>query len=213
VAGIRNALDYLASHGVQVDKKRFAVTGHSLGGGMSVLLAARGPAFGLPPMRAVMPVQPGSKGGQGFPNEVFGELGPQHLLLILEGDSDQFEDSRFGHALFLGSNHVPARQKAFLLLLSDKYHQPPLIADHYAPLSPRPDYELESRTKWQERRTKFVKKVMDIRDGEVDALDTRALWPLLDALMQAAFSGDKDINPVLQAPGVDRNLWKRVLAR
>jgi acetyl esterase/lipase len=210
VAGIRNALDFLAERGVTVNKEQFAATGHSMGGSMSVMLAARGPDFGLPPIRAVMPVEPGHKGGQGFPNEVFAELGGEQMLLILEGDQDQFADSRMGHAMFTGSQRVPASQKAFVILLSDKYRQPPLVADHYAPLSPVPEYDLESSTRWQEKRKQFVKNVMDIRDGEVDALDTEAMWPLLDVLLETTFRGERDINKVLQDQRINRNLWKQV---
>jgi pimeloyl-ACP methyl ester carboxylesterase len=210
VAGIRNALDFLAERGVTVNKEQFAATGHSMGGGMSVMLAARGPAFGLPVIRAVMPVQPGHKGGQGFPSEVFAELTAEQMLLILEGDKDQFEDSRIGHAMLQDSKGVPASQKAFIILLSDRYRQPPLIADHYAPLSPVPEYDLESSTRWAEKRKQFVKNVMDIRDGEVDALDIEAMWPLLDALLEITFRSDRDINKALHDEAVNRNLWKRV---
>jgi len=205
-AGIRNALVYLRGHGVEPDRHRFAVAGHSLGGGMSVLIAARARQLGLPPMRAAMPVQAGSKGGQGFPKIVFAELPPDLMLLVVDGDRDQFHDSRMGAAITAGAVNVPAAQKRHLVLQSDDHADPPLIADHYAPLSPDPAYRLDRVTRRAERRQRFVKRVMRIRDGEVDALDTRALWPLFDRLMAAAFAGKRNMDTVLDA-GLGHGLW------
>ncbi len=205
-AGIHNALDYLRRHGVAPDPRRFAVVGHSLGGGMSVLIAARARALGLPPMRAAMPVQAGTKGGQGFPAEAYAQLPPDLLLLVIDGDRDQFHDSRMGKAIVAGAVHVPAAQKRYLILQSDDRAKPPLIADHYAPLAPDPAYQLEPVTRRQQRRERFVKRVMHIRDGEVDALDTRALWPLSDHLLAAAFAGRGDLTAVADGPGAG-SLW------
>jgi acetyl esterase/lipase len=210
VAGIRHALDYLDAHGVMADRQRFAVTGHSMGGGMAVLLAARSQTYGLPAIPAVMPVQPGSKGGQGFPREVFAELPADLMLLVIEGDRDQFEDSRMGRAMVTGSRLVPETQKRFIILQSDDTANPPRLADHYAPLSPHPEYRLEPVSDRKQRRQDFVKKVMRIRDGEIDVLDTRVMWPLFDALMDAAFADQKDIRRVLESVGDNGGLWRDV---
>lgn len=208
-AGIHNALDYIKAQNMPIDTAHIATVGHSLGGGMTVLLATRGPQLNLPLLCAAMPVQPGSKGGQGFHYEVFAELPHSLKVLVVDGDSDQFKDSRFGVHIIPEASQVSAINKAYFILQSSKDSTPPLLADHYAPLSPDANYRLEPRSRWKKRREKFVKKIMSIRDGEVDALDTRALWPMFDTLLEQACNSSQGLTPILHSDRIDWRLLQK----
>ena len=84
-----------------------------------------------------------------------------------------------------------------------------MIADHYAPLSPDANYRLEPRSRWKKRREKFVKKILSIRDGEVDALDTQALWPMFDALLENACNNPQGLELLIHSTEIDWQLLKK----
>ena len=104
---------------------------------------------------------------------------------VVEGDKDQFQDTRHGSTIFKATTQIPPDHKAFVRLQSTGG----LIADHYAPLSPDPAYHLEEESTGTKLRKKAVKLIMGIREGETDALDCQGLWPMFDELMSVAASG------------------------
>lgn len=167
---------------------RFAVTGHSFGGGLSAQVAARAKGSGLPEPRAVMPVQPGWKGREAMPLEALAGLPASTLLLVIEGDRDQFADTRQGEDIVAAASLVPDDHKAFIRMLSDEHGDPPLISDHSAPLSPRPDYGPAFSDK-QKRRRGMAAALTGMREGETDALDHRGYWSLFDSLLETAWAG------------------------
>jgi len=204
----RSALATLSRSGpVSPDTSKFAVVGHSVGGGLTVEVAARAAQLGLPQPRAIMPVQPGSKKNP-VREETIRQIPPSVLMLVIDGDSDQFKDSRDGPRIFGDATQLPASHRAYVLLQSDAHGGARLLADHYAPLSPREDYRMENLSRRQERRKEFVKALISARDGETDALDYNGFWKLFDALTAVAFSGGKSITNVLDAAGgADMGAW------
>jgi acetyl esterase/lipase len=180
---IRQALAYLQSQGpVRPSFDRFAVVGHSFGGGMAAQYAALAASNGLPVPKAVMAVMPGWQGGARYPAEYVSRIAPQTYMLVVDGDSDQFRTTRESTTIFDSASALAPDHKSHVRLTTGGA----LVADHYAALSPLPAYHLEQRSTMQERRRAFVKSLMHIRDGEINALDTQALWPMFDGLMALA---------------------------
>lgn len=178
--GVRQAVAYLQRQGpVRPSFDRFSVVGHSFGGGLAAQYAALAASNGLPVPRAVMAVMPGWQGGKRYPAERINRISPDTYLLIVDGDSDQFSSTRESMNIVRSSPGVVAERKGFVRLVSGRS----LVADHYAALSPLPAYHLEQRSPQQNRRRAFVKSMMNIRDGEINELDTQGLWPMFDYLM------------------------------
>lgn len=174
---------------IDLDLGRFAITGHSFGGGLTGQVAARAVGAGLPEPRAAMPVQPGWKGKEEMPMGVLSKIPPTTLFLVVEGDTDQFEESRKGLEMVKAATAVPWDRKAFVRMFSDERSGVKLISDHAAPLAPREDYG-EPITGKKKRRRAMAAALTGMRDGEADALDYLGYWRLFDALCEAAFKGE-----------------------
>jgi acetyl esterase/lipase len=195
----KQALQYLTSAGpVKPELSNFPILGHSLGAGLAVQMSGLAAASGLPQPTSVMSVMPGWLGSSSFPTDNLTLIPPSTYLLIVEGDSDQFQDSRHGRTIFNATPQIPAHQKAFVRFLSTKG----LIADHYAPLSPDPAYHLEKESVGAKLRKEIAKLVIGIRPGETDSLDRHGLWPMFDELMNVAATGDS-IDTAVKAATVD----------
>jgi len=167
---------------------RFAITGHSFGGGLTGQAAARAADYGLPEPRAAMPVQPGWKGDETMPLGALAKIPASTLFLVIEGDTDQFAESRQGLDMVKAATAVPWERKAFVRMLSDERDGVKLISDHAAPLSPRDDYG-EPLTDKKIRRRAMAAALTGMRDGEEDALDFLGYWKLFDELCDAGFNG------------------------
>jgi len=180
VIGVRRAADELSREGV--DLSRVAFVGHSVGGGLSVQLAADARALGLPVPRAIMSVQPGGSKNPTRPDDM-ARLPSSTLLLVVEGDADQFEESREGKMIVENATGIPGENRVYVLLRSS----PGAPADHYTPLSPDQRYRMTGAKRKGGR--KLVMKAFGVREGEIDSYDDRGYWRLLDNLLQAASSG------------------------
>jgi hypothetical protein len=169
----------------QLDK--FALVGHSLGGAMSANIAALSESVGLPQPKALMPIMPGVAArhqpdpANQLPLEDFSKIPSTVLMLVVVGadDADMAEaikeagdDAVF--KIFNDTTQIPLTNKNFITLVSDHHCEPPLIADHFSPLAPNPDYD---------------NGMPKGKEGEVDALDYYGFWKLFDALIDAAFYG------------------------
>jgi hypothetical protein len=130
-------------------------------------------------------VEPGWHASKNFPTENLSRIPPSTYFLIVEGDKDQFRDTRHGSTIFKVTSQIPPDHKALVTLQSADG----LIADHFAPLSPDPAYHLEEESVGAELGRKVVKWAMGIREGETDALDRQGLWPMFDELVRVAASG------------------------
>ena len=196
IESTKRALQYLVDSGpVKPDLANFSIVGHSYGAGLAAQLAGLAASSGLPPPRAVMTVQPGWLASKNYPTDNLAHIPPSTYLLVVEGDKDQFQETRQGATIFKVTTQIPQDHKAFVRLVSAGG----LIADHYAPLSPDPAYHLEEETPVAALRTKIIKFIMGIRAGETDALDRQGLWPMFDELMTVAASGgtiDTAVNAV-----------------
>src|SRR5262249_6177285 len=101
VDGTQAAIALLQKEGqVQPDANRFAISGHSFGGGLSAQIAAKAQQFGLPVPRFVMPVMPGWRNNKDYPIQNVASIPSSVYLLVVEGDKDQFEGTRYGLQIF-----------------------------------------------------------------------------------------------------------------
>lgn len=219
---IRRAFWRLAAVGpVKPQRERFALVGHSLGGSIAANIASEAQRVGLPQVRAVMVVEPGdsknSQVAQRLGTRIPSILGDYSkiprgtLLLCVVGEEDRMAGDAVARFIFDSATSVRDRDKDFVIIRSDYHGQPPLIANHFAPLAPDSDFDsgergstLRERLKerlserkagrpWRERKQKIVQDVQGqadfFRGGGIDALDYFGFWKLFDALTDAAFYG------------------------
>ena len=219
IAAVRAALELLSKDAarVRVDPARFALIGHSVGGALSVNLAALAARAGLPAPAAVMSVQPGKTWGlprrAAFVLEDLSAVPAETLLLAVAGDRDRIARDIDARRIYYGASRIPPRNKNFVLITSDFYGSPPLEAHHLAPLArsgaPSPAEALEqgvARERQAERRAargdSGAATAADADDPQdrlpdlsgvagtpPDALDFFGFWKLFDALTDAAFYG------------------------
>ncbi len=140
---------------------KFAIIGHSLGGGISAYMAAEALDFGLPIPKVIMPVQPTIPFG---PKVDLSKISNETLMVVVVGENDSIVGNKSGITIFYNASHIPFSQKDYIIQVSDKYGQPDLIADHIAPIC-NPNY------------------------NSIDAMDYYSTWKLFDALTDYAFYG------------------------
>ncbi len=147
---------------VTPDLERFAIVGHSLGGGITAEMATLAAHEGLPFPQAVMPVQPFVRGDTMMKD--FQAIPAETLLLVVVGENDTIVGNSSGALIFSTATQVPLDRKDFIIQRTDRYGEPPLVADHIAP-------------------------VCIPGDSSVDAMDFYSTWKLFDALTDYAFYG------------------------
>lgn len=203
----RAAIDRLRASGpIKPLTERFAVLGHSFGGGLTPQIAARAAKAGLPRPKAIFPVQPGWFGKEEMPLEVLAQVPEETLVLVIEGDRDQFQDTRQGRDITRALKKVPPSRKRFIVLQTDEHGATPLIADHAAPLSPDERIGVALTDK-NERRRDLVAKLTGMRHGEADALDWLGFWRLFDRLCETAWAGGTIDQVVGPGREVDMGSW------
>lgn len=220
ITAVRAALEVLRTDAnrVRPDLTRFALVGHSMGGLLSVNLAALAARTGLPQPRAVMSVEPGKTWNIArriaFPLEDLSAVPGSTLLLAVAGDRDRLARDTDAKRVYYETTQVPPQNKNFVLVVSDAYGSPPLEAHHFAPLarggaaapklseSGRPSAQRERLMERRAARGDIVDNTLleprdedELPDVEIapattpDALDFYAFWKLFDALTDAAFYG------------------------
>ena len=147
---------------VRPDLEKFAIVGHSLGGGITAEMAALASTSGLPVPRAIMPVQPFLRPLTMLRN--FSDIPSTTLLLVVVGENDTIASSGSAKLIFKTSTQIPLSQKDFVTQRSDFHGSPRLLADHGAP-------------------------VCIPNSTSVDAMDYYSTWKLFDALTEYAFYG------------------------
>jgi len=147
---------------VTPDLDKFAIVGHSLGGGITAEMAVLAADEGLPSPKAIMPVQPFVRLDTMMKN--FHDIPGSTLLLVVVGENDRVVGNNSGKMIFTTTDQIPLGRKDFIVQRTDRHGSPALVADHIAPLC-IPGSPL------------------------VDAMDYFSTWKLFDALIDYAFYG------------------------
>lgn len=185
--------------GVRPRLNQVAYLGHSAGGLLAANLAAASERLKLPAAKALMVVEPDKSQGKrwdGVAQERLSGLAKGTLLLAVCGDEDSHVACTDAKRIYRQSRHIPPSDKNLLLLRSDRYGAPPLLANHAAPTAPvfGPQYPKEEDSDWLLDR---VEKRLEVQQAEgrytghdplvIDALDWYGTWKLFDGLTDAAF--------------------------
>jgi surfactin synthase thioesterase subunit len=152
---------------VRPDLTKVAIVGHSAGGLLTVNLAAVAATEGIPQAEAVFvaaPSGPNSLPVGGGPHLLkdLSQVPDTTLFLAVAGDEDTIVGQDPARQFYYGMSQVPAVNKDFVLVHSDRYGKTDLVADHFAPMA---------------------------GSSNTDALDYYGYWKLLDGLTDAAFYG------------------------
>lgn len=164
IQAVKDAIETLQQEDhVSPELDKFAIVGHSLGGGITANMAAQAEDEGLPIPKVIMPVQPAiaySETGD------FSKIPAETLMLVVVGEDDTVVGNRSGIIIFNNSAQIPLSNKDFVIQVTDTYGDPDLVADHIAPVC-------------------LPKSLSDT----VDAMDFYSTWKLFDALTDYAFYG------------------------
>lgn len=164
IQAVKDAIDTLkqGDH-VNPELDKFAIVGHSFGGGITANMAAQAEDEGLPIPKAIMPVTPGiaySKSAD------FNKIPAETFMLVIVGEDDTTVGNGSGIKIFNESTQIPLSNKDFVTQVTDTYGYPDLIADHKAPLC-------------------LPRSSSDTCNG----MDFYSTWKLFDALTDYAFYG------------------------
>lgn len=163
IRSVKQAITILQSGDhVRPDLEKFAIVGHSLGGGITAEMAALAKDQGLPEPKAVMPVQPFVLTDTMMTN--FSGIPADTLMLVIVGEDDTVAGNESGKLIFTTSTQVSITRKDYVIQRTDRYGSPALVADHLAP-------------------------VCIPHTRMVDAMDYYSTWKLFDALTDFAFYG------------------------
>jgi len=164
INAVKNAIQELQKgNHVRPELDKFAIVGHSLGGGITAIMAALAQTEGLPIPKAIMPVQPAYNWSI---NADLSLIPNTTLMVVVVGANDTVVGTIPGKSIFYEADQIPFDRKDFVIQITDRYGSPDLIADHIAPLC-TPGFFSYS----------------------VDAMDYYSTWKLFDALTDYAFYG------------------------
>lgn len=162
--GVRDALDELQSGGhVAPDLDQFGVCGHSFGGGLAAATGTAYEEYGLPRPKVIVAIEPGATlfclpGG----SYLWGDLSllhPETLLVVMIGEDDHYVCQTIPREIYYDSTEV--LEKEYLVVRTDEYGDPDLVADHFAPAT----------------------------IYGTDALDYFGFWKIVTAAMTCGFDG------------------------
>jgi len=142
---------------------KFAVVGHSFGGGITANMAAVAGEEGLPIPKAIMSVEPYLS--LYLPID-FNKISAETLMLVIVGEDDTVVGNISGKTIFDSTPQIPLSQKDFVIQVTDRYGSPDLVADHVSPVS-----------------------MHGFFSHTVNAMDYYSTWKLFDALINYAFYG------------------------
>jgi len=164
ITAVKNAIQELQQgNHVQPDLDKFAIAGHSIGGGITANMAALAQIEGLPTPKAIMPVQP----AYNWTTHPDLSLIPNTtLMVVVVGANDTVVGTYPGKSIFYEADQIPFDRKDFVIQVRDRYGSPDLIADHIAPVC-----------------------MPGFFSYTVDAMDYYSTWKLFDALTDYAFYG------------------------
>jgi hypothetical protein len=175
VGTVSDAIRRLGNGGhVRPDLLRFAVAGCSLGGALTAQLAAVAGQRGLPIPKAIMPMVPGRGlwARTPLPAVNLQRIPSSVLMAVVVGQDDLSARDFEGKAIFRATPQIPAENKNYVVMVTDRHGTPPLVANHNSPAAGNPNYGIGER---------------DLTLP--DARHYYGYWKLFDGLMDAAFSG------------------------
>jgi pimeloyl-ACP methyl ester carboxylesterase len=154
---------------VRPDLGRVAVVGHSIGGAIAANLAVLADQEGLPALKAVMCIEPGDSTVTNqlthYAKADWSKIPAATLLLTVVGEDDKTVRDAYAKLIFRGTPQIPAENKDYIIVHTDRHGKRQLVADHRAPFA---------SSFWPH---------------SVNALDYYAFWKLFDALTDTAFYG------------------------
>jgi acetyl esterase/lipase len=195
VEAIKDAVERLqnSSGHVRPELNKVAAVGHSLGGVLAASVAALAAESDLPPVRAVMAVEPGmTSEPANVPIADLKKMPGDTLLLAIAGDRDTFVSDIDAKRIYYESTRVSADNKDFITIVTDDHGTPSLIANHRAPTAPDPSYDNGEDDRTAPRASSTGEPTngsspQSTRLPVVNALDFYGLWKLFDGLCDAAF--------------------------
>lgn len=179
-----------ANEYLHCDWNRCAVIGHSAGGVLAAQIAAIAVRAQIPQPRAVMAIHPsrGQDVRRPLPRISLRPIPASTLFLIVVGQDDHAAGDREGRFLFLQTPQIPRENKNFVTVVSDFHGNPPLVANHIAPVAPRSGAVIRL-TQQGELSHQAMLDLLRLKGNRVDALHYYGYWKLADALIDAAFYG------------------------
>jgi hypothetical protein len=110
-----------------------AMVGHSAGGYLSAILAAKATRWwhNIPRPYAVVAVEPGDK--DLIPGEDFSRIDPATKLVLITGEEDSVVCTATATMIWNETPQISDDNKDFLLVQSDNRGEPEQIANHYFP--------------------------------------------------------------------------------
>ncbi|KYK20187.1 hypothetical protein AYK24_04110 [Thermoplasmatales archaeon SG8-52-4] len=164
INAVKNAIQELKQgNHVQPDLDKFAIVGHSIGGGITAHMAALAQTEGLPTPKVIMPIQPAYNWTT---NPDLSLIPNTTLMVVVVGASDTAVGIEPGESIFCESDQIPFDRKDFVIQLTDRYGSPDLIASHAAPVC-----------------------MPGFFSFTVNAMDYYSTWKIFDALTDFAFYG------------------------
>ena len=137
-AAVKDAIERLQGEGpIEPDLERFAAVGHSMGGVISADMAALAATEGLPPLRAVMIMEPGAS--PSYPMADLSQVPADTLMLTVVGAEDDFAGEWWAKPIFAGMSGIPEDNRDYVTVRSDHHGRPKLRANHLAPVCMVPD--------------------------------------------------------------------------
>ena len=162
--------------------ERIVWVGHSLGAALAAKLASDSANLGLPPPGALLLVQPGGVRWVGLSD--LGGLPVDTLVSIVVGDVDRVARDRGARFIMDRLAHMPASNVELVTIRTDRRSRPPLVADHFSPLSAVPSFPPAPADEVRRPRHRNRSKRL-----APDALDYYGYWKLCDGLLDAVFRG------------------------
>lgn len=165
INAVKDAIDKLQNGDhVTPELDNFAITGHSVGGGLTANMAALALDEGLPSPKAIMPVQPAIIADRYEKRVNFSKIPADTLMLVIVAQKDLAVGNGSAKIIFDNAIQISLLNKDFVIQVTDTYGKPDVIANHIAPVC-----------------FPFLKTV--------DAMDYYSTWKLFDALTDYAFYG------------------------
>lgn len=188
----QDAWNLLTTEGlVRPRTDKVAWIGHSMGGILSIKLAANSATLGLPPPGFAFLVQPG--GHDVLPLGDLSTLPVDTVVEIVTGDQDDMAGDSGAKAIRSALSGAPGRRVEILAMRSERRSRPKLEADHFAPLGVASGFPPANIVggDMDQAGGPLRESMREHRQNryDLDALDYFGFWKVGDALLDATFRG------------------------